>query len=207
MSDFDRLINASDLTEWIVESFPDWCEGDVRSILDHIYEMPTHPTPSNTLGALESGHSELEKNSKELENKNGELMSREYAIDDLHGRDPSQIWDTADIEVWINALPSAQPEQKWETCFDCPLSHGCPKINGCTNGQTMEYASEVPDDCPISVQPRNGKWIEYDDGWANIYYECSVCKEPFVLIDGTPADNLYNFCPHCGADMREGEQK
>ena len=53
MSDFDRLINASDLTEWIVESFPDWCEGDVRSILDHIYEMPTRPTSSNTLGALD----------------------------------------------------------------------------------------------------------------------------------------------------------
>lgn len=39
-----------------------------------------------------------------------DLIDRQEAIDDLHGRDPSQIWDTADIEVWINALPSAQPE-------------------------------------------------------------------------------------------------
>lgn len=39
-----------------------------------------------------------------------DLISREAAIDDLHGKDPSQIWDTADIEVWVNALPSAQPE-------------------------------------------------------------------------------------------------
>ena len=38
-----------------------------------------------------------------------DLISREAAIDDLHGKDPSQIWDTADIEVWVNALPSAQP--------------------------------------------------------------------------------------------------
>ena len=53
--------------------------------------------------------------------------------------------------------------------------------------------------------PKTGKWIEHDDGWANVCYECSVCKEPFVLIDGTPADNLYNFCPNCGADMREGD--
>lgn len=40
----------------------------------------------------------------------GDTISRAAAIDDLHGKDPSQIWDTADIEVWVNALPSAQPE-------------------------------------------------------------------------------------------------
>ena len=55
--------------------------------------------------------------------------------------------------------------------------------------------------------PRNGKWIEHDDGWANVYYECSVCKEPFVLIDGTPTENLYNFCPNCGCRMEEGDSK
>lgn len=44
-----------------------------------------------------------------------DLISRQAAIDDLHGKDPSQIWDTADVEVWINALPSAQPKiGKWK---------------------------------------------------------------------------------------------
>ena len=41
-----------------------------------------------------------------------DLIDRQAAIDDLHGKDPSQIWDTADIEVWINGLLSAQPERK-----------------------------------------------------------------------------------------------
>lgn len=45
-----------------------------------------------------------------------DLISRQAAIDDLHGKDPSQIWDTADIEVWLNALPSAQPDPKWIPC-------------------------------------------------------------------------------------------
>ena len=49
---------------------------------------------------------------------------------------------------------------------------------------------------------KKGKWIEQDDGWDGVYYECSECKEAFTLIDGTPTDNLYNFCPNCGADMR-----
>lgn len=39
-----------------------------------------------------------------------DLISRTAAIDDLQDKDPSQIWDTADVEVWINSLPSAQPE-------------------------------------------------------------------------------------------------
>ena len=38
-TEFDRTINASDLQEWIMEVFPDWCEGDVRVIYDHIDEM------------------------------------------------------------------------------------------------------------------------------------------------------------------------
>lgn len=37
-----------------------------------------------------------------------DLIDRQVAIDDLRGKDPSQVWDTADIEVWINSLPSAQ---------------------------------------------------------------------------------------------------
>lgn len=55
------------------------------------------------------------------------------------------------------------------------------------------------------VERKRGKWIEIDDGWDGVYYECSCCKEPFVLIDGTPADNQYNFCPNCGSDNRKGE--
>lgn len=46
-----------------------------------------------------------------------DLISRRVAVDDLHGKDPSQVCDTADIEVWINALPSAQPEIV--RCKDC----------------------------------------------------------------------------------------
>ena len=37
-----------------------------------------------------------------------DLIERQAAIDDLHDKDPSQVWDTADIEVWINSFPSAQ---------------------------------------------------------------------------------------------------
>ena len=41
MSDFEKLINASDLIEWIMEAYPDWCVGVIRSIVDHINELPS----------------------------------------------------------------------------------------------------------------------------------------------------------------------
>ena len=41
MDDFEKLINASDLTEWIIETCPEWCEGAIRTIVDHIDEMPS----------------------------------------------------------------------------------------------------------------------------------------------------------------------
>lgn len=41
MRDFEKLINASDLIEWIMETYPDWCEGAVRGIVDHVDEMPS----------------------------------------------------------------------------------------------------------------------------------------------------------------------
>ncbi len=85
---------------------------------------------------------------------------------------------------------SRKQERKWETCFDCPLSHGCPKINGCTNDQAEQYASEIPDDCPIERKP--GRWRDYPI--ADGCIQCSICG---VLRLGEPS----NFCPNCGAKM------
>lgn len=55
-----------------------------------------------------------------------------------------------------------------------------------------------------AVPVRRGKWIEKED-WNvdDYYYTCSVCGEDFVTVDGTPSENLWNFCPNCGDDMRE----
>ena len=41
MSEFEKCINASDLIDWMMCVFPDWCEGDVRHIMDHVDKMPS----------------------------------------------------------------------------------------------------------------------------------------------------------------------
>lgn len=37
----------------------------------------------------------------------------------------------------------------------------------------------------------------------NGVFQCSNCKEKFVLISGSPKENKYNYCPTCGAKMDE----
>ncbi len=53
---------------------------------------------------------------------------------------------------------------------------------------------------------RHGRWKEQEADMDTIY-ECSVCGEPFVTLEGTPADNLWNYCPNCGAIMDKEENE
>jgi len=64
---------------------------------------------------------------------------------------------------------------------------------------------DIEDEPPVTQKA--GKWIE-KEGWdGDVYYECSICGEPFCLIEGTPTDNMYNFCPNCGAKMVEPQER
>lgn len=54
-----------------------------------------------------------------------------------------------------------------------------------------------------SVTPKQerGKWETVEDWDGDEHYRCSECGAEFVLIDGTPENNDYYFCPNCGARM------
>ena len=39
----------------------------------------------------------------------------------------------------------------------------------------------------------------------NNVYQCSNCKEEFVLVSGNPKENEYNYCPNCGCKMEINE--
>ena len=82
-----------------------------------------------------------------------DLIDRQAAIDVLHGKDPSQIWDTADIEVWVNALPSAQPE--WNShAVACLLAELFDDTCACNYNDIDEWLPskcELLDSCPNPV--------------------------------------------------------
>lgn len=57
----------------------------------------------------------------------------------------------------------------------------------------------------VTPQHETGRWEEMEEYNGDTYYDCSVCGESFCLIDGTPTDNLYRYCPACGAKMEVKE--
>ena len=79
--------------------------------------------------------------------------------------------------------------------------------------EQVGYSREDAADCirymdAADVAPViHAHWIEQEDGNLDTYYTCSSCKEDFDLIAGTPCENLYNYCPSCGAKMDEKEDK
>ena len=51
------------------------------------------------------------------------------------------------------------------------------------------------------TQPKRGKWIK-TARWGRVYY-CNQCRN-YLDFDGVNAGRgNTNFCPNCGADMRE----
>ena len=60
----------------------------------------------------------------------------------------------------------------------------------------VEYLEQLP-----PIQPKRGKWIK-TARWGRVYY-CNQCRN-YLDFDGVNAGRgSTNFCPNCGADMRE----
>ena len=68
----------------------------------------------------------------------------------------------------------------------------------------MEEIKAIPaaDVAPV----RHGRWEDSIDEWFGTdVYTCSKCRESYVLVEGTPKENLWHYCPNCGAKMDGGE--
>lgn len=54
----------------------------------------------------------------------------------------------------------------------------------------------------------HGRWEDSIDKWFEMdIYTCSKCRESYVLVEGTPKENLWHYCPNCGAKMNGGEEQ
>ena len=89
-------------------------------------------------------------------------------------------------------------------CKNCSYFDKC-KENGTAMDQLHNDAAAAIEALQAQL-PKRGEWKETDMGWdGDTAWVCSVCGEPWTLIDGTPKENNMNFCPNCGAKMN-GEQ-
>lgn len=72
-------------------------------------------------------------------------------------------------------------------------------------GNCKTIQQTVINSIKLGVKYPQGEWIEHTERITlDTYYECSNCKEPWTTIEGTPMQNLMNFCPNCGAKMGGG---
>ena len=73
-----------------------------------------------------------------------------------------------------------------------------------TPEEFAEYLYELPtaDVAPVV----HGRWEDSTDDWLGTdVYTCSKCRESYVLVEGTPKENLWHYCPNCGAKMDGGD--
>ena len=64
----------------------------------------------------------------------------------------------------------------------------------------------IKDATTIDAEPvRHGRWeVSIDEWFGTDVYTCSKCRESYVLVEGTPKENLWHYCPNCGAKMDGG---
>lgn len=84
---------------------------------------------------------------------------------------------------------------------------GCENYNGvkCRACQIMDAMDALEDEpaMPDSLQHVAHWDMEEDAVGSPIVWTCSNCKDSIIMYDGTPMENGYKYCPHCGAKIAE----
>lgn len=64
--------------------------------------------------------------------------------------------------------------------------------------------------CTIDDLIPKGYWIEKEDDYCGVLYNCSVCGIDYVTDGYEPEELYWKYCPNCGAKMeyttRESEE-
>ena len=64
--------------------------------------------------------------------------------------------------------------------------------------EVWQAVKDLPSVKPI--RPK-GKWIHWDENEYGNTAECSECKGAFYACDGGRVEDIYKYCPNCGAEM------
>lgn len=75
---------------------------------------------------------------------------------------------------------------------------------GCTVGEALKI---MVDEQPTVEERKKGRWLRYgEDGYPNnedtVFWQCDQCLEQYT----GRTKRIPNFCPNCGADMREAKR-
>lgn len=80
----------------------------------------------------------------------------------------------------------------------------CDRFNSTDKGMFLCGIKQAINEQPKVDTERHAYWEQpsyFDE--ENGVFQCSNCKEEFVLISGSPKENKYEYCPNCGCKMDE----
>lgn len=99
-----------------------------------------------------------------------------------------------------NALHCLKVMVGEEVCEECKL-YGTTGTDHC-EADCVRAAIEA-----LKQEPRKGQWCPQNDDYFD-WYECSECGygSEGEMQYSSEYDVRTNFCPNCGADMREGKE-
>lgn len=92
-----------------------------------------------------------------------------------------------------------------DSCKGCKYNERYGFACNTDSAPTFEYVCEMIDDAPAIEERKKGKW-ELLDECSNAGYYCSQCHKKVVKEGWSNTVKKINFCPNCGADMREVSQ-
>ena len=149
-----------------------------------------------------------------------DLISRQAAIDavintepvvfDVKSLEPHQ--KTKDVINALNEVPSVKPDVpdtnvgeliNRQAAINAICEHGTDlERRGITVLAVANYKQVTVDllEKLPSVQPRKGKWIRTRTMTHDGELYCDQCEQ-----EHPEQKIIWNFCPNCGADMREGD--
>ena len=113
------------------------------------------------------------------------------------------------LETIIAKLPSVTPQEPRKITLDDVKGYCKPRCLTIISNELL-YELAHPKIKALEQEPRKGHWIKYDKDYftaerltsaIHSIRECSECHSRISDFYGT-----MNFCPHCGADMREVEE-
>lgn len=101
-------------------------------------------------------------------------------------------------------LIEAVKNEKWSAfhnCADCEC--------GIHNDEVIEklnHLAELEDKIEQGLMKEEKTCIfeEWQDNWSETTaWQCSNCTEDFYFLEGGAIENMYQYCPHCGARVTE----
>lgn len=73
----------------------------------------------------------------------------------------------------------------------------------CRNGALCEDKCEGCENRVAFDIVRRSKWEHLESGWHDLW-RCASCGDEWTFeYDPTDKETMVNYCPNCGADMRE----